>query len=174
MEQSTNPADMAQLNIARKTLALENKIKGGTSWFYWIAGLSILNTIIFFTGGSMSFTVGLGITQFIDGLVYYMRSDLSANGQTVLQIIGFGLDILFAGGFALCGYLGRKRKRGVVIAGMVFYLLDGILCLVFGDWLSSIFHLIALAGLWSGQKAIKDLAAFEKSLNPYAIPAVND
>jgi hypothetical protein len=155
-------------------LVLENKIKSGTSWFYWISALSILNTFIFFMGGSVTFTVGLGITQLIDGLVYYMQSEFSGDVMTILRIIGFGLDILIAGGFALCGFLGRKRKRGIVITGMVFYLLDGILCLYFGDWLSAIFHLLALAGLWAGQKAIKDLAVFEKSLNPNSIPVVND
>ena len=47
MEQVSNSEDVAQITIARKMLALENQIKGGTSWFFWIAGLSILNTIIF-------------------------------------------------------------------------------------------------------------------------------
>lgn len=163
MEQSTNSADMTQINIARKLLSLENQLKGGVGWFYWIAGLSILNSIISFTGGSLTFVVGLGITQFIDGFVNALVNDVSSGAGTIFRVIGFGLDFLIAGIFVVAGILGRKNIRWAVIVGMVLYGLDAVLSLVFGDWLSTIFHIIALVGLWKGQKAIQELLLLKKN-----------
>jgi len=163
MEQVSNSEDVAQITIARKMLALENQIKGGTSWFFWIAGLSILNTIIFFTGSSITFVVGLGATQFIDGFISALVKDVSPGAGMVFRAIGFGLDFLFAGLFVVCGMLGRKKFRWAIIVGMVLYGFDGLISLVVGDWLATIFHVLALAGLWRGQKAINELALLEKS-----------
>jgi hypothetical protein len=165
MEQIANSADATQITIARKMLALENHIKGGISWFFWIAGLSILNSIIFFAGSSITFVVGLGITQFIDGFIFALIKEVSPEAGTVFRIIGFGLDFLFAGLFLACGMLGRKKLRWAVIVGMVLYGLDGLISLAFGDWLSTIFHILALYGLWRGQKAMNELALLEKGLS---------
>ena len=162
MEQDANSADMTQILVARKMLALENQIKGGTSWFFWIAGLSLLNSIIFFTGGSITFVIGLGATQFIDGFVSALIEDIGSEAGTIIRVIGFGVDFLFAGIFAVFGILGRKKFRWAVIAGMVLYGLDGLISLAFGDWLSIIFHGLALFGLWKGQNAIKELILLEK------------
>lgn len=146
-------------------LALENQIKSGANWFFVIAGLSALNSIIFFSGGSIIFVVGLGVTQFIDGLVSVLVEEVGIGAGTIFQVIGLGLDCVFAGGFAICGILGRKKLRWAVITGMVLYGLDAILCLAFGDWLSTLFHIFALFGLWKGQKAIAELALLEKDLS---------
>lgn len=165
MEQIINTADMTQISVSKKLLTLENQIKGGTSWFFWVAGMSILNSIIFFTGGSVTFMIGLGATQFIDGFVSALVKDVSSGAGSIVRVIGFGLDFLFAGVFAICGILGRKRLRWAVITGMVLYGLDGLFALAFGDWLSTIFHVIALFGLWKGQNAIKELILLENSLS---------
>jgi hypothetical protein len=42
---------------------------------------------------------------------------------------------------------------------MVLYALDAIVSLIFQDWLGFLFHLLALAGLWSGLAAMRKLAA---------------
>ena len=47
-------------------LKIESKFKSGASWFFWIAGLSIINSIILLAGGQWNFIVGLGVTQIID------------------------------------------------------------------------------------------------------------
>ncbi len=163
MIEQPNSAETFDITLAKKLLQLESQVKGGTSWFYWIAGLSIINTIIFFSGGSLTFVVGLGATQFIDGLVSALLREVNAGAGNIIRIIGFGLDVFLAGVFVLGGVLGNRKHRWAVITGMVLYALDGGLTIAFGDWLSAIFHLLALFGLWRGQKAIKDLAQFRKS-----------
>jgi len=165
MEQPSNLTDTTQIAVAKKMLTLENRIKGGTSWFFWIAGLSVLNSIIFFTGGSIVFVVGLGTTQLIDGILSVVVNEINSGAGIVVRVIGFGLDILFAGIFLACGVYGRKRVQWVIVAGMILYGLDGIISLLFGDWLGLFFHVFALAGLWQGKKAINELALLEKSLS---------
>jgi len=164
MNQMSNTANTDQISIARTMLALESQIKGGMSWFFWIAGLSIINSIIYFTGGSITFVVGLGATQFIDGAVSALVREVNPTTGIIIRVIGYGLDFLLAGVFVACGILGRKKFRWAALFGMVFYLLDGLLSLAFADWLSTIFHALALFGLWKGQKAIKDLVLLEKSM----------
>jgi hypothetical protein len=110
MEQISNPADTTQISIAKKMLALENQVKGGTSWFFWIAGLSILNSIIFFSGSSITFVVGLGATRFIDGFVSALVKYVSTGAGTIFRVIEFGLDFLFAAVFTVGGILTPLKK----------------------------------------------------------------
>ena len=49
---TTGPADAAAVA----------QLKSGASWFYWIAGLSLINSIAAVSGGSWRFILGLGIT----------------------------------------------------------------------------------------------------------------
>ena len=49
-----------------ENLKVQGQFKSGADWFFWIAGLSIINSIILLAGGQWSFIVGLGITQIID------------------------------------------------------------------------------------------------------------
>jgi hypothetical protein len=46
---------------------------------------------------------------------------------------------------------------------MAVYLFDGILMIVFQDWLAAAFHTLALYGLWTGWRAIRQLAALDQT-----------
>ena len=37
-------------------------ILNAARWFWWIAGLSLVNTVLFYSGSNTSFIVGLGLT----------------------------------------------------------------------------------------------------------------
>lgn len=50
----------------KERLELETRLNSGAGWFYWIAGLSLLNSIIMLSGSDLYFVIGLGITQIID------------------------------------------------------------------------------------------------------------
>jgi hypothetical protein len=155
-----------QIAVSQKRFTLEKQIKGGISWFFWIAGLSLLNSVIFLAaGGSIRFLVGLGTTWFIDSFMSALARNINSGTGTVIRVIGFGLDFLFAGIFVVSGVLGQKRFRWAIITGMVLYALDGLISLAFRDWKGAIFHAIALIGLWSGLRAINSLALLEKSLS---------
>ena len=50
---------MENKGAIEEKLRLENQFKSGAGWFFIIAGLSIVNSIIILSGGSWSFIVGL-------------------------------------------------------------------------------------------------------------------
>jgi hypothetical protein len=131
--------------------AAEQKIVRGANWFYWIAGLSIVNSITLAFDAKLTFPVGLGITQVFDGIASGMRSD-------VARVVGFCADAFVAILVVLVGYLAR-RYRGVYLLGMVLYGLDGVINLVFKDWIGAGFHAFALFSMAHGVRAFGERAA---------------
>jgi hypothetical protein len=162
--QIPNLSNPTQIDATQKSLFFANRIRSGTNWFFWIGGLSIINTIAFFLGSTFTFVVGLGITQFVDGFMSALAKELN-QGWGIIQIIGFVVNVVVAGLFVGCGFLGRKRLLWPVIVGMVLYGLDAIILLVFQDFIGAVFHVIALFGIGKSIKAIKELAILEKSGN---------
>lgn len=126
---------------------VKNQFDNGLSWFFWIAGLSVVNTIVYLAGGNWNFIVGLGITQIIDEFVVEMQG----TGMYIALII----DILVAGGFALLGFLAKKRKYWVFIVGITIYGLDALIFLYVQDWVGVAFHALAIYGFVKGIKAGK-------------------
>jgi hypothetical protein len=156
----TDPQQYAQI---QRKLILDNRIRGGVGWFYWIAGLSLVNTVAFLVGIQMHFVVGLAITQIIDGFLYALTQGMNTAAGGILRALGLFLDVAIAGFFALLGFFGRKRYAWVVILGMGIYFVDAVLMIVFQDWLAAAFHALALYGLWTGWRAIRQLAALDKT-----------
>jgi uncharacterized membrane protein len=163
--QNVNPAtaEMAQVTVAKGLLAVENQLKSGTGWFFWIAALSVINSAAYFAGSSISFLIGLGASELVASFAQAVADELDPGPATVIRAIGFGLTLVIAGLFALCGVLGRKRYRWPVAIGIVLYALDAVIYLVFGQWLSVFFHIFAVVGLWRGLAAINTLAALDRS-----------
>src|SRR4051812_38852045 len=116
--------------------------RSGASWFYWIAGLSLINSIVAFTGSSWHFLIGLGITQVIDGF----GKSLGGSGGAVALL----LDLLVAGIFILFGVFGHKRQVWAFIAGMVLFGLDTVFFILAQDWLGIAFHAFVLYCLFRG------------------------
>lgn len=158
-----NKPDQNQAALAQMKLVLMARARSGTDWFFWIAGLSLVNTIINLVGGSLSFVTGLGIMQLIDGLTIGFAKNAEGSTGFVIHLIGFAVNLLIALIFVMAGFLSRQRYRWVVIAGMLIYLLDALVFIVFQDWVPLLFHGWALWGLWNGLQAINALKKLEES-----------
>ncbi len=168
IQQSTSP----QISV-HDVVKLENQLKGGANWFFWIAGLSLVNSLVFWFDGSLNFIVGLGITQIVDGFTSAIAAELLPNVGTVIKVIGFILVLGIAGVFALFGVMGRKRHQWALITGMILYAFDGLIFLFVGDILSLGFHVFALLGVWRGLRALKKLIAVESgqiNVSDYSTP----
>ena len=116
--------------------------RSGASWFYWIAALSLVNSIIAFTGGTWRFIIGLGITQVIDAF----GKGLGASGNGIALL----LDLLVAGLFVLFGIFGHKRQAWAFIVGMILFGLDTLFSLLIQDWLGIAFHAFVVYCLFRG------------------------
>lgn len=130
---------------------------GGGAWFYWIGGASILNSLLYAAGTQWGLVVGLGATYLIDGLA----TELSGTVRT--PIYAFAIDVVLAASVMLIGRAARRGHLGWYAAGMVFYLLDGVLFVVVRDFLGIAVHAFALFGLLSGWRAGRALRRIESA-----------
>jgi hypothetical protein len=123
------------------------QMKSGASWFYWIAALSLVNSISAFTGSDWRFILGLGITQFIDAL----GQSIEGSGK----FIALALDLVAAGVLVLFGVFGCKGHLWAFIVGMVLFALDGVLFLLVQDWIGVAFHAFVLYCFFRGFQACR-------------------
>jgi hypothetical protein len=138
-------------------LTLETKARNGVNWFFWIAGLSMINTIVYLAGGNLTFIVGLGATQFVDGITTGLIQEIGSGSTTILRLAALAIDIGLTGIFVVAGLLGRRKYRWALISGMILYVLDAGLFIWVGDILGIAFHALALWGLWGGLRAMNAL-----------------
>jgi hypothetical protein len=141
----TAPAPIAAqpqsaIAVARPSFLI--RISTGSACFYWIAGLTLLNSVAVILNRPLHFVIGLGITAAIDDQAKH------------LGIVGVVLVLLIngtvAGIFVLLGSLSGKSMRWALVAGMVLYGLDGLLLLAANDILSVAFHAYTIFAISRG------------------------
>ena len=125
------------------------RVSAGAKWFYWIAGLSMINSAIALFGGNLHFVVGLGITSVVDVLA---KRTGSAGNVLDLIINGF-----VAGTFVLFGSFALKRQKWAFLVGMALYALDGLLLLTVMDIFGVAFHAYALFAIYRGMSALDQI-----------------
>jgi len=141
-------------------IQLLQRYQSGVRWFYWIAGLSLITSIISLSGGTWGFIISLGTTQIIDGVA----KALSSEGFGAINIIGLFLDLLVTGIFVGFGLLAAKKFLWAYVLGMVIFLLDGLILLLAQDLLGAGFHALVLFWMFRGFQAGRELSAFEKTM----------
>ncbi|MCB0496003.1 MAG: hypothetical protein KDC79_07690 [Cyclobacteriaceae bacterium] len=124
-------------------------VKSGANWFYWIAGLSLINSIMVYSGSNYSFILGLGFTQIVDGVVYELLG-------SSFSILGFVFNVIVIGIFVTFGFYANKFSKSAFIAGMIVYGLDALIFLLVGDWLGLGFHVFALFMIFKGFARLKE------------------
>jgi hypothetical protein len=147
---------------------LKRQLKNSAGWFYWIAGLSMINWIASNLKIGFVMVIGLGATQLIDGIAQGLIKDLGSSYTTLLTVVSFVATLAISGMYALFGYFGNKRAKWAFIIGIIFYVLDALIFIWVKDWLPLIFHAWALIGLLGGPGIINRLKALEEGQ-----PAIN-
>jgi hypothetical protein len=137
--------------------ALLQQVKNGTSWFYWIGGLSLINSFAALTGAGWRFFIGLGITQIVEELAL---KDSSRVG-TIIAVV---FALLAAGALISFGILGSKGHGWAMLVGAILLAFDGLLVgflAVSGGgsslWISFAFHAWAIFMIWRGFLAIRQM-----------------
>ena len=159
--QPSTTLDPRQVMDVQQKLQLDARFRSGVNWFYWIAGLSLVNTIAYLAGTDFAFVIGLGAAQVIDVFSAALATEFPSS-STLIRAIGIVFDLSLAGSFFILGRLGRARKRPAIVAGAALYILDGILLLAFQDWLGAAFHAWALLGIFGGLRALGQLENLER------------
>jgi hypothetical protein len=162
--QQNMPQEINQQTLMQAVLRLQSQLKSGANWFYWVAGLSLINSLILLFGGKWSFIIGLGITQMVDGIAGAIANDANARASLILKLVAFFVDLVVAGIFVLFGVFANKGYKWSFIIGMILYALDGLIFLLVQDWLSIGFHLFALYSVYSGLRALGQLKSLEQAI----------
>lgn len=139
---------------------LVQRYKNGANWFYWIAGLTIVTSLIAFAGGGIAFIFSLGSTQIIDGVAIALSTELGS----AAKVVALFLDLIVTAIFAGFGWLANKKYLWAYILGMVAFLLDGVVSLVVQDWISVLAHGFVLYFLFRGVMAGPELLNLEKAM----------
>jgi len=135
-------------------MQLESQLQSGAGWFIWIAGLSLVTSILWHVGSGMGFIFGLGITQVIDAIAMGVSEEASNPAITYIALV---IDVVIAGVFALFGVFAKKKQQWAFIVGMLLYVLDALIFLLVKDFLSLGVHAFALFCIFKGFKACREL-----------------
>jgi hypothetical protein len=126
--------------------------RNGGGWFFWIAALSLINSIVIQTGGNFNFVIGLGVTAIADTVLHPLGP--------IGHVLAYLFDAVVLGMFVLFGVFARKGKIWAFITGIVLYTLDAAIYAFLPetpDWLPIGFHAFALYGIWGGLQAARKL-----------------
>jgi hypothetical protein len=144
-----------QSDLAAQKLQVEQALKGSSSWFVVIAGLSLVNSVLSMAGASIHFIFGLGLTQIVDALAHG-----SGGAGIVVDLI---INGMIAGVFVLFWNFVRKGAKWAFFAGMALYVVDALILLAFKDVLSVAFHGWALYRMYNGVKVLGTLERLNRS-----------
>jgi hypothetical protein len=128
-------------------------VRSGANWFIWIAGLSLVNSVLFVAGSDWAFFLGLGATQFSDA--FGKEIITGTTGEVVALVV----DVVIAAIFVGLGLMSRKAALWSFIVGMVLIVLDALLLVWVEDWAAVAFHALALFFIIRGFQAARHLAA---------------
>jgi hypothetical protein len=151
------------VEVIKGNLQIEQQIKSGASWFFWISSLSLINSFLLFSGANINFPVGLGVTEL---LTYVAKA--SGGGVSIILFI---LNCVIASLFVIFGRFAVKRKNWAFVGGMIMYLLDGLLLIYIQDYVSAGFHVFALYFIFNGYKLNKKFSSIKFINNDNNLPS---
>jgi hypothetical protein len=132
---------------------LTQDVRSGANWFIWIAGLSLVNTVLFVAGSQWNFFLGLAATQVVDEFGRVVITGTSG------LVVALAVDVVIAGIFVGLALKSRNGALWAFIVGMVLIVLDALLLLLVQDWAAIAFHALALFFIVRGFQAARQLAA---------------
>ncbi len=148
---SQPPPPLQASPAASANALLARRARMGASWFYAIAALSIINSVMALSHSGVVFIAGLAVGP----MASYLAERLGFPGTTV----GIAVSVLAAGLFAMFGFFAGKRQGWSFVLGMVLYALDALLFVYSDFWLGVAFHAFVLFRLFRGWQASQQLAA---------------
>lgn len=137
----------------------EKTIKGSGSWFWWVAGLSIANSVAAMLELKYGMILGLGLGQFIDAMFFFDADGNSLDPSVFARVVHLFLTASVVGVFLILGYFARRFSIAAFVVGMVLYALDALLFVLVGDWVAVGFHAFVLLMLWGGLSVLRAVRA---------------
>jgi hypothetical protein len=148
---TTTPAPAAPLANVTPEIAptadndpeLAQRISSGASWFYWVAALSVINSVLLLTNVGWGFAVGLGLTTITDAIFAGM------------PVVAMAISFVCSGVIALFGWFAIKRHAWAFIVGLIALVIDTGLCVFIQSWISVAFHVWAVISIFMAFRACR-------------------
>jgi hypothetical protein len=113
-------------------------------WFWWIAGFSVINTLLFFSGTQTSFMLGLGVTTL-------------ANAMFAKQLaVALAVAGVAAAFFFVVGLQAQRERAWAFYLGMAVYIVDAFIFVTYEDWGPVVIHALALFYLSKGLVQLRE------------------
>jgi hypothetical protein len=138
---ATPPAAPLPNQISRGSL----QVLSAARWFWWIAGLSLFNVLLYRIQSKATFAIGLGIAALSEGLF--------ANDPVIALMI----DALAVGFFVWIGAQASRGRLRAFYLGLAVYTLDGLIFLAAQDWPSAAFHALAIFFIARGAMSLRSM-----------------
>ena len=120
-------------------------VRSAARWFWWIAGLSAVNSVLFHAGSDVNFVVGLGMAT--------IASMMFAKVLPLAIVVTAGI----VGFYVLMGWLAQQGRLWAFYLGLALYLVDAAIYVVFQDWMSVGFHALAAYFIIQGIRRVHAL-----------------
>lgn len=143
-------------------LQLQAQGQNGANWFYWVAVLSLVNSVIAVVGGGIAFVIGMGVTGIADGFAQQAAIEWPEKAL-IAKVIAFGFSLVASAVVAGFGWLANKRIIPIFALGMFLYLLDGMIYVLTQQWMCVGFHALALFNMFQGLMAYRKLSTILSS-----------
>ena len=114
----------------------------GANWFFGLAILSVINSLIVYNYNVPNTPIALGLTQWVDGTTSGFNASMSTTALVT--------NILIAGALAMFGLLARRGSDVAYVVGIFLYVIDAFLIIGMRDFFGFGVHLIALFFLVKG------------------------
>lgn len=119
----------------------------GANWFFWLAALSVINSLVVYFVDIRNTPFAFGLTQWIDGTTGALNRQGVNPPLTTMALI---VNLLIAAAFAGFGYIARRGNDVVFLIGIIVYAVDAMLSLGLKDFFGFAFHLVGLFFLFRG------------------------
>lgn len=149
---STFPPPLTQ-SIPNQEIIIDEDVKKGAHWFYWKAGLTVINSVLMMAGIYWQFFLGLAIPQLIHGfLIGFSQMEVSdglSSFHGPVLVISFVSSILMG----IIGKQASKAKKWAFILGIIIFSFDGLVYLLAFSIFGVIIHGYAIYRLSKGYSA---------------------
>jgi hypothetical protein len=152
----------AVIEMGGKQVALADALRtvqSSASWFWWVAGLSLINSVGAMFDSAYGMVLGLGITQMIDAIFLYGADGASVQPTMAVRGIHLALVLAIAGVFVALGVFAKRHSAMAFVVGMALYLADALIYVVASDWIGVGFHAFVLFMLWGGYATLRAIQA---------------